>query len=194
MILTVNIDDETATNAEAIYDALGIDLETAVKMFLKRTVLEQRLPLDTRVQVTQISEKVPAKNESMHESNEKRTNNVITKKMARDVWRRFENYAKKGGDINLIAADVHRATGMNQGSAFIYLTILDNFVKGKPNTRNMKMADLEYYVEQIRNYLGEQSYLNTLKSLKASIPYWDKEVFGQFATKVQIFIDGLEKE
>lgn len=185
MKLTIDIDDQVAADAQSVYDTLGIDVETAVKMFLKRTALEQRLPLDTSVPVSNVKES---------EAKGKRTNNVITKAMAQDIWRRFERYANEGGDINVIAADAHTTTGMNQGSAFIYLTILDNLVNGKPNKRNMKMVDLKYYVDQIRGNLGEQSYLNSIESLKLSIPYWDKEVFGQFAAKVGAFVDELENE
>lgn len=183
MELMINIDDQTAIEAQSIYDTLGIDIETAVKMFLKRTVLEQRLPLDTSV---------PASDAKASEMKAKRTNNVITKAMAQDIWRRFERYANEGGDVNAIAADAHATTSMNQGSAFIYLTILDNLINGKPNKRNMKMADLKYYVGQIKKDLDEQSYLNSIQSLKLSIPYWDKEVFGQFAAKVEAFVDELE--
>lgn len=187
MRLTINVDDELAANASNIYDVLGLDLDTAIKMFLKRTVLEQKLPLDTSVPFIN-----PAASDDAVEKTGKRSNNVISKPMAEDIWCRFEKYAKEGGDVNSIAADAHLATGMNQGSAFIYLTILDNMINGKHNTRNMKMVDLEYYVEQIRANLDEQSYINAIDSLKLSIPYWDKEVFGQFADKVRAFINRLE--
>lgn len=190
MQISINIDDKTAVEAEAIYEALGIDTETAVKMFLKRTVLEQRLPLDTSVPGGVFQGSAPTST-SVVEKSTKRINNVITRPMVEDIWRRFLRYLDGDGDINSAAADAHETTGMNQGSAFIYLTILDNFVNGKHNTRNMKMADLEYYVSQIRDNLDEQSYRNTIKSLELSIPYWDKEAFGQFAKKVRTFLDSL---
>lgn len=184
MNIVINVDDGTAAEAEAVFEALGIDMETAVRMFLKRAVVEQGLPLSTSVANAIPDRAAPATG--------KRVNSVITRPMVEDIWRRFVRYLDEGGDINAAAADAHQATGMNQGSAFIYLTILDNFVNGKHNTRNMKMADLRYYVERIREELDEQSYRNTIESLKASIPYWDKDAFGQFASKVQAFVDELE--
>ena len=57
----------------------------------------------------------------------------------------------------------------------------------------MKMADLKYYMCQIENELDEQSYRNAIQSLRLSIPYWDKEEFGMFASKVQAFVDELER-
>lgn len=182
MELRIEVDDELANSAQLIYDALGIDTETAVRMFLKRTVLEQRLPLSTSVAA------IGAPEASI---SSKRTKNVITRAMVEDIWRRFKRYLDEGGSTNSIASDAHEATGMNQGSAFIYLTILDNLVNGKHNTRNMKMADLEFYVDRIREELDEESYVNAIESLSLSIPYWDKEEFGQFASKVNAFLEGL---
>lgn len=187
MELRIEVDDELANSAQLIYDTLGIDTETAVRMFLKRTVLEQRLPLNTSVSGVERFEAVEAP-----DVRPKRSKNVITKAMAEDIWRRFVRYANEGGSTNSIAAEAHETTGMNQGSAFIYLTILDNLINGKHNTRNMKMADLEFYMDMIKGELDEQSYRNAVASLRLSIPYWDKEEFGQFASKVQTYLDSID--
>ena len=40
----VRIDDELKNQATAVYDALGIDLSTAVRMFLKRSVMVNGVP------------------------------------------------------------------------------------------------------------------------------------------------------
>lgn len=185
MRLTIEVDDALGRNASAIYEALGLDTETAIKMFLKRTVLEQRLPLATNVPVATQEAAVPAEL--------KKSSGSITRDMVEEVWRRFVYYLDRGGNISSVAADVHNTTGMNQGSAFIYLTILSNLINGQYNTQNMKFADLEYFVTQIRDYLDKESYLNTLESLKASIPYWEKDTFGQFASKVRSYVASLEK-
>lgn len=187
MKLTIEIDENLLRDAQGVFDTIGIDIDTAVRMFLKRTVLEQRLPLSTSVPSVD-----PVEGAAVQVATPKRTKNVITKAMAEDIWRRFACYLNEGGSINSIAQDAHEATGMNQGSAFIYLTILDNLVNGKHNTRNMKMADLKYYMCQIEDELDEQSYRNAIQSLRLSIPYWDKEEFGMFASKVQAFVDELE--
>lgn len=187
MKLTVEVDESLLHDAQSIYDTIGIDTDTAIRMFLKRTVLEQRLPLSTGVPIVDERDSGPSANVTP-----KRTKNAITQPMVEDIWRRFLRYLDEGDNINALAAGAHTTTGMNQGSAFIYLTILDNLVNGKHNTRNMKMADLKYYMCQIENELDEQSYRNAIQSLRLSIPYWDKEEFGMFASKVQAFVDELE--
>lgn len=184
MKLTVEIDDQIANDAREVFDALGLDMDIAIRMFLKRAALEQRLPLSMSVSGTAV---VDSPSEPT-----RRTKNVITKAMAEDIWRRFQAYQAEGGSINAVAADAHSVTGMNQGSAFIYLTILDNLVNGKHNTRNMKIADLEFYMDRIREELDDASYANAIESLKLSIPYWDKEEFGQFASKVRSYLNSLD--
>ena len=45
-LVQVRIDDELKNQAAAVYDALGIDLSTAVRMFLKRSVMVNGVPFD----------------------------------------------------------------------------------------------------------------------------------------------------
>ena len=44
-LVQVRIDEELKDRATAIYDALGIDLSTAIRMFLKRSVMVNGIPL-----------------------------------------------------------------------------------------------------------------------------------------------------
>lgn len=48
-VLQVRVDDDLKNQASAIYNELGIDLSTAIRMFLKRTVLERGIPFDTKL-------------------------------------------------------------------------------------------------------------------------------------------------
>lgn len=43
-IVQFRVDEELKTEATAIYEKLGIDLSTAVRMFLKRSVMENGIP------------------------------------------------------------------------------------------------------------------------------------------------------
>ena len=45
-LVQVRVDDELKNQANAVYDALGIDLSTAVRMFLKRSVMVNGVPFD----------------------------------------------------------------------------------------------------------------------------------------------------
>ena len=45
-LLQFRIDNELKNQASAVYDALGIDLSTAVRMFLKRSVMVNGVPFD----------------------------------------------------------------------------------------------------------------------------------------------------
>ena len=48
-VLQIRIDDDLKNQANAIYSALGIDLSTAIRMFLKKSVQEGGIPFDTKV-------------------------------------------------------------------------------------------------------------------------------------------------
>lgn len=43
-VMLVRVDDELKAQAAAIYEDLGIDLSTAIRMFLKRTVIQNGIP------------------------------------------------------------------------------------------------------------------------------------------------------
>ena len=45
-LVQVRIDEELKSQATAVYDALGIDLSTAVRIFLKRSVLVGGIPFN----------------------------------------------------------------------------------------------------------------------------------------------------
>ena len=45
-LVQVRVDDELKDQATAVYDALGIDLSTAVRMFLKRSIMVNGVPFN----------------------------------------------------------------------------------------------------------------------------------------------------
>ena len=48
-LLQVRIDEELKNQAAAIYNEIGIDISTANRMFLKKSVQEGGLPFDPRI-------------------------------------------------------------------------------------------------------------------------------------------------
>lgn len=44
MLLQVRVDNELKTQATELYDSLGIDLSTAIRIFLKRSVMVNGIP------------------------------------------------------------------------------------------------------------------------------------------------------
>ena len=48
-VLQIRIDDELKKQASTLFDELGLDLSTAVRMFLKKAVLEKGLPFDAKI-------------------------------------------------------------------------------------------------------------------------------------------------
>ena len=48
-VLQVRVDEELKNQAAEILDKIGIDLSTAVRMFLKKVIIERGIPFDTRI-------------------------------------------------------------------------------------------------------------------------------------------------
>jgi addiction module RelB/DinJ family antitoxin len=189
--IEINVDDATLCEAENVLNSLGMNTEIAVNIFLRRVVLEKGLPISMAASVTKQTGHGFSKDsveafdyDSIHAT---RSNNKITPEMVEEVWQSFLRYLDGASDIKLLSTELSKRTGINRGSAFIYLNILVNLVKGEPNTRTMKMIDLEYYMRKIRNELGESRYQAALKSLMSSVPYWREKLPGSFADKVEAY-------
>ena len=48
-IITIRIEDDLRNNASSVLDALGLDIPTAVRMYLKAIVRENGLPIGTKL-------------------------------------------------------------------------------------------------------------------------------------------------
>lgn len=199
--IAFDIDDGLARDAQAVYGSMGLTTELAIRFFLQRTVAEGRIPFDPFAPI-QSAAAVPAAPEPAAAPETatapeptrqaQRSTGKITFAMAERVWQAFsETHGTTEFDAQRLADEISEDTGMSRGSAFIYLVILDNLVAGKPNTRNMKMKDLEYYMGCIQEELGEPSFGNACESLMQSIEYWDKPQFGKFAENVQGYLKSI---
>ncbi len=189
--LEINIEDATLREAEKILHSLGMNTEIAINIFLRRVAIEKGLPMAMAAPVSSQAEHDDSEDSSEAIDYDSiqvtRSNNKITPVMVEEVWRSFLRHLEGSGEINRLSTEVSNKTGMNRGSAFIYLNILANLAKGEPNTRTMKMHDLEYYMEKIKKELGEKKYQDALKSLRSSVPYWQEKLSGSFSDKVEAY-------
>ncbi|MCR5457172.1 MAG: type II toxin-antitoxin system RelB/DinJ family antitoxin [Clostridiales bacterium] len=48
-VLQIRIDEELKNQAAAVYSELGMDLSTAIRMFLKKSVVSGGIPFDTKI-------------------------------------------------------------------------------------------------------------------------------------------------
>ena len=189
--IEIQIDDGILTEAEKVLHTLGMDIEMAVSIYLRRIAIEKGLPMTMTGLVSKRSEPEITENfDDSFEDDSKAfilSNIRITTAMVDEVWHAFLRHVGESGGINPLSKEVSLKTGMNRGSAFIYLTILSNLVNGDPNTRVLKYKDLEYLMGKIQAELGESKYQKALKSLMASVPYWREKIPGAFADKVEAY-------
>jgi len=52
-VFQMRIDETLKNEATKLYDAIGLDLPTAIRMFLKKSISEQGLPFSTRINTKQ---------------------------------------------------------------------------------------------------------------------------------------------
>ncbi len=45
-VLQTRVDTETKLEAEALFDSLGLDITTAIRLFLRQSINQQRIPFD----------------------------------------------------------------------------------------------------------------------------------------------------
>ena len=189
--LEINIDDGTLREAEKVLHSLGMNTEIAVSIFLRRVALEQGLPMAMTASASKQEESGYSEDIDEifdYESKEVvRSNSRITSAMVEEIWRAFLRHIDGSGEINQLSTEVSEKTGMNRGSAFIYLTVLANLVKGADNTRVLKFKDLEYLMGKIKTELGESKYQKAIQSLKISVPYWREKIPGTYADKVEAY-------
>lgn len=47
--ISCKVDEKVKSDAEAIFDSLGISMSTAINMFLRATIREEGLPISTKL-------------------------------------------------------------------------------------------------------------------------------------------------
>lgn len=187
--IEVQVDDEILTEAERILHQLGMDVQMAVSIYLRRIALEKGLPMNMvgqGLERTELSISDDRDGSFADVSNTStRSNSRITTEMVETLWHAFLQYVEGSGEIKPLSKEVHQKTGMNSGSAFIYLNVLSNLINGSHNTRVLKFKDLEYLMGKIQSDLGEATFQKAIRSLISSVPYWREKIPGNFADRVE---------
>lgn len=185
--IEIDVDESILKEAEKALHAIGMDVQIAVNVFLRRVAIEKGFPMSMTASASSQKENaISQEDEGKVSMYQTRSNNTITREMVDEVWQAFLRYRKGLGEISRLRDEVEEKSGMNRGSAFIYLNILVNLIKGEPNTRTLKFQDLEYMIEKIASELEVDEYRNAIQSLEQSIPYWRNKIPGSFADKVEI--------
>ena len=96
-ILQIRVDEELKNQANAIYNELGMDISTAVRMFLKRSVLIGGIPFDMKVD-DQILKTIRAIDD-MRTISEQNGNSLMTLEDINDEIKKAREDRKKRKEI-----------------------------------------------------------------------------------------------
>jgi addiction module RelB/DinJ family antitoxin len=170
--LILEIEDSSLKDAEMILDSIGLDMEIAVNIFIKKVVKEKGLPFSMK-QSANLQEVPTSTGHTPADGTPgKRMNIAISEDMIQEVWNVFRKFRVGIDDIKDQSDKIAKQTGMNPGSASIYLNILLKMLNGDMTKRAMKPTDFEFFLTKFRQELGTDKYKNALKSVRDSIPYW----------------------
>lgn len=185
--LVFEVDDSAIQAAEAILDSIGLDINMAFNILIKKIIKEKGLPFSLKqmdIATVNNQSRDSGKTPFVEDGQARRSNVMINKRMIEEVWNTFKTFRIGVDDVFQKRDMIAKSTGMNPGSAGIYLIILTKMAQGQINKRAMKPTDFEYFLKRFKEELGEVRYRNAIKSVLVSIPYW--------RTKNPTFADNME--
>lgn len=192
--LVFEVDDSSLKAVETILDSIGLDIDIAFNILIKKIIKEKGLPFSVK-QIDNASEIDKSldggKNPPDDGGQARRSNVIINELMVDEVWNTFKKFRIGVDDVLQKREIIARKTGMNPGSAGIYLNILIKMSKGQMNKRAMKPSDFEYFLKKFKEEQGIEQYRNAIKSVEDSIPYWRTNI-PTFANSMESLIKRFE--
>ena len=91
--LQIRIDEDLKNKANAVYSAIGVDLSTAVRIFLRKSIQEGGFPFDTKLNDSSLKAILAV--ERMQTISEKNGNSKMTLKEINDEIKLARNNRKK---------------------------------------------------------------------------------------------------
>lgn len=92
-LIQINVNDETLKKAEMVLEAIGMDVEIAFGIFMKRVVMEEGLPFSTKVEKNVVKEENNKGEDSVNEKAKK--NHKWTDSDCMEAIILYENKASK---------------------------------------------------------------------------------------------------
>lgn len=173
---TIGIDQEILAKASEIFRREGRELNEALEEIFRYTIELNKFPIGNGMPET-VAPTI-------------RKNTKITKQMCEEIWKTFVDcIVNDSFDFNYRAKVLERDSGVSRGSAFIYLTVIKNMCSGVMNTRNMKIEDLKFFMNKVKEELDGRANENMIASLGESVGYWKEKLPGNYAEKVQNILE-----
>lgn len=192
--LTFEIDDVQLQEVSRILDSVGLDLDIAFSIFIKKIIKEKGLPFTVKQSSEPVHLEIKTEDEdeiTLESIRSRRSNNSITPEMIEEVWSAFKSHQSGQEEVKVLAYLVSLKSGMNLGSATIYLNILIKLSKGEINRRSMKTSDFEFFLKKFKDEFGDEMYKNAIESVRISIPYWKSNI-PTFAEGMEMLLSKIE--
>lgn len=179
--LNINLEKEIVEKADEILDSLGLTMNIALEIFIKNIIVTKSFPIELKQKNVNQPSVIKTKRDIVK----------INEEMIQVVWNKFKILHSGQSNVIELSDEIEAEVGMNKGSAFIYLTILMNMTQGKLNSRNMKVKDFKFFLNKIKEQLGNEIFLKSIQSLKGSLHYWEEKNF-HFADSIKDLIESYQ--
>ncbi|MGI6227171.1 MAG: type II toxin-antitoxin system RelB/DinJ family antitoxin, partial [Peptococcales bacterium] len=125
--IEIIVNEEILKEVEKVFHSIGMDVQMGVNIFLRRVAMEKGLPMSMSAPTTGSNEKdnsFKSQDLLLEESIPKsRTTSKITQDMVDGVWQAFLKYYKGIEETSSLIDEVSENSGMNRGSASIYMYV-----------------------------------------------------------------------
>jgi antitoxin component of RelBE/YafQ-DinJ toxin-antitoxin module len=210
--------DADFQKAEQVLSSMGMSLSIAVGIFVTLIARDERLPFrlgeptEKTLPDTTLAPIDVASGDYSHDvdkgqtiqdprgsdsdsisrgAQNKRKLKKITPEMVREVWDVFMDADEdERKNKNKLKEEIADSSGMDPGSAYIYLVVLDHLFRGREIKRGIQLADIQFFLSQIKadRSLSQSVKNAAIRSLKKSIPYWEVKMGRTYADKIEKLI------
>jgi antitoxin component of RelBE/YafQ-DinJ toxin-antitoxin module len=165
------IESEKVDEATFILENLGISIEIAIGLFIRRIIKEGKVPFE--IDLNELFE-----DEECGEKSYKQIDlaNWDTEEMLETIWSAFLSFLEGYDAIEDFAEQISLKQKINKQVIINHMSFIENLINGIPNACMMKISNCEFYLKKIIDDLGNRATQKALMSIRLSIPFWRKKL------------------
>jgi antitoxin component of RelBE/YafQ-DinJ toxin-antitoxin module len=165
------IESEKVDEATFILENLGISIEIAIGLFIRRIIKEGKVPFE--IDLNELFE-----DEECGEKSYKQIDlaNWDTEEMLETIWSAFLSFLEGYDAIEDFAEQISLKQKINKQVIINHMSFIENLINGIPSACMMKISNCEFYLKKIIDDLGNRATQKALMSIRLSIPFWRKKL------------------
>jgi len=165
------IELEKVDEAISILENLGISIEIAVGLFIRRIIQEGKLPFE--IDLNELFDDEKCVEETYRQIE---LANWDTQEMLETIWSAFLGFLEGYDAIEDFAAQISSKQKISKQVVINQMSFIENLINGIPNACMTKISNCEFYLKKIIEDLDDRATKKALMSIRLSIPFWRKKL------------------